>query len=275
MGAKDEEKVKDRDNIELDSCGDHPSEDFAECSFEPRETGRCAVDMKHKSDIFILRRALRILRGEDDPETVKTLLSRFGSLTGLCTASIGEIASVGGITERTAGFFTVMEAAFRQALLRKTEEMNNEYSLVRYGIGKYYSLEYYEETVLYIDGNFGVIKAERLPLAGKVREMANGICKTGARRVAVLCNNPYGAGRLGVERLKEIARTVRSVESLGAEYIDYIELGRYEYYSVRKAVNGEKPTEKMTNIQDREYTDLKDLYEKLTAYISSRGNGNE
>ncbi|MDE7405543.1 MAG: hypothetical protein K2M89_01550 [Clostridiales bacterium] len=196
------------------------------------------------SDIGILQFCLKVLYEHENDDLAWRLVERFGSVSGIFSASHEELMQIDGMTDRVATFFTVMRPLWRQAQLRAVKGLTlaTEREIAEYA-AVYFMNEYNPSDVcVCLDKKYRVYHAERLGMDERVRELAAIVCRRNAQKIVLMRLEP----RLNTkpvlpspERLKLLIKMTKLTSTLGIEFVDYVEYYQSAFFSLRRATGGD------------------------------------
>lgn len=192
------------------------------------------------SDIDMLEYVLEVLYGRKKPELAHRLCERFGDIPGIFRATREELASVEGVTERVAVFFSGLLPLERQALLRKSSGavMDSESALVKYGSMLFLGSAVHAHALLYLDEHGRILAADIAPGSAGVREAVSGACRHRAASVAALFFAPRTDAKAAVGKLKAFADIVEALELIDVGFTDAIELSPNGFIGARRLYRG-------------------------------------
>lgn len=196
------------------------------------------------SDIGILQFCLKVLYEHENDELAWRLVERFGSVSGIFSASHEELMQMDGVTDRVATFFTVMRPLWRQAQLRAVKglTLSTERDIAEYA-AVYFMNEFNPSDVcVCLDKKYRVCHAERLGRDDLVREIAAVACRRNAQKIVLIRLEPRLSRKTilpSPEWLKLLSKITKLISTLGIEFVDYVEYNRNTFFSLRRAVGGD------------------------------------
>lgn len=192
-----------------------------------------------ETDIGILDYILRALYDRECRAFAMKLIERFGSFGGVFGATREELMTVDGMTERAAAFFAFARPLLRQCVLRSTAvkpKIDSECALAMYAVAvadekkrRGYCL--LSDARSHVFRTFGIGE-------DPVRAIVGGACRSGAKKAAWLSCKPTGSAAPDVERLFDIAKTVRALAAVDIEFVEYVEYSESGFFFLRRAVSG-------------------------------------
>ncbi|MDE6618596.1 MAG: hypothetical protein K2K13_06195 [Clostridiales bacterium] len=195
------------------------------------------------SDIGMLQFCLKVLYEHESDDLAWRLVERFGSVSGIFSASHEELMQIDGMTDRVATFFTVMRPLQRQAQLRAVKglALTTEREIAEYA-AVYFMNEYNPSDVcVCLDKKYRVYHAERLGMDERIRELASIACRRNAQKIVLMRLEP----RLNTQktlpspdRLKLLIKMTKLTSALGIEFVDYVEYYQSTFFSLRRAIGG-------------------------------------
>ena len=201
------------------------------------------ISIIENSDIGILQFCLKIFCEHESDGLAWRLIDRFGSISGIFSASQDELMQIDGVTERIAAFFTVMRPLQRQAQLRRINvKLTSPHDLTGYA-AVYFLGEYGpSEVCVCLDKNDRIICVEQPEGDEPVREIAAIACRSNAKKIALLRLE----SRLKRKRVlplpdkqRQLIKIARLMSAIGVEFVDYIEYKQRSFFSLRRAVRGD------------------------------------
>ena len=127
------------------------------------------------SDIGILQFCLKVLYEHENDDLAWRLVKRFGSVSGIFSASHEELMQIDGMTDRVATFFTVMRPLWRQAQLRAVKGLTlmTEREIAEYA-AVYFMNEYNPTDVcVCLDKKYRVYHAAQRGMDDRIMELAS------------------------------------------------------------------------------------------------------
>lgn len=226
------------------------------------------------SDIGILQFCLKALYEHENDDLAWRLIERFGSVSGIFSASHEELMQIDGVTDRVATFFTVMRPLQRQAQLRAVKGLTlaTEREIAEYA-AVYFMNEYNpSDACVCLDKKYRVYHAERLGRDEPVREIAEVACRRNAQKIVLIRLEP----RLNTkpilpspERLKLLGKIAKLVSTLGIEFVDYAEYWQNTFFSLRRATGGDIGVYHVFDAKEDRVTPWKSVVEDISEYYTT------
>ncbi|MCH5166141.1 MAG: hypothetical protein J1G01_07045 [Clostridiales bacterium] len=242
------------------------------------------AEIEH-SDIEILKFILKALYGSERDDLAWRLIERFGSVGDIFRATHEELTGVDGITDRVASFFTVVMPLNRQALLRSAAgiSLSSEAELVRFATVYFMNERNPFDACLFLDGKSRVICAERLIEEDRILEVISGVCRYGAVKLAWLRLEPHKEDRSNARLLAKLDVFKKILPTLAltdTEFVDYIEYVPFEFFSLRRAFDGDENLHEMSHVKSEDYkprtnmlSELENYSKLLVARLADDGSG--
>lgn len=178
------------------------------------------------SDIDTLKCLLRALYGAERDELAWELLTRFGDIRGVFTASYESLCAVDGVTERVALFLSSVLPIKRQAVLRdRTNASITSRSAAERFMRLYFSVDSAATAAIVSLDAHGKIKFVYNRELNSVRDIVAELCKTDTDRFILMKFAPdRDRAEIAPPRKDMLDRLKRFADILAVEFVGYAEL---------------------------------------------------
>lgn len=230
------------------------------------------ISIIENSDIEILRFCLNIFCERESDKLAMRFVDRFGSISGIFSASQDELMQIDGVTERIAAFFTVMRPLQRQAQLRNVNvKLTSQHDCTAYAAVYFLGAYGLSEVCVCLDKNNKIISVEQLENADSAREIAAIACMNNAKKIVLLRLDP----RLKRKRVLPLPDTqrllikiARLLSAIDVELVDYIEYRQRSFFSLRRAVSGDIGVYNIKDADSNVYQSWNNAMQELNAYYA-------
>lgn len=231
------------------------------------------ISIIENSDIGILRFCLNVFCEQESDGLAWQLVERFGSVEGIFSATHDEIASVDGVTERMAMFFTAVRPLQRQAQLRAITgvKLDSPHDCAGYAAVYFMGEHAPSEVCVCLDQNNSVICVEQ-PGKDFAREIASIACRSDANRIALLRFEPRLKRKRvlpSLERQRQLIKIARLMDTIGVELVDYVEYAQGCCFSLRGALRGDVGVYRVKNADPQSYPSWNNAVQALNAYYAA------
>lgn len=190
------------------------------------------------------------------------LFKRFGSLSGIFTATLEELTSM-GVSERIGFFLSFISALSRVAQLREMDVNVNlsEKEALQFASTLFMNNNV-EQDYLLISNRDGTLKYAFKLGEKQYRDVIGLSCRHEADDVIWICNKPRNEHPMpSYTKLYSIELVMLVFRQVGIHLIDYLECGHNNSYSLRRTLSG-KNGEKYAD-----YVDSVDIVDKMPDYV--------
>lgn len=205
-----------------------------------------STDIITNGDLGTVKLMIRALYGRTRDEIAERLFSRFGSLRGIFDATEAELIET-GLTPRAASFFTFVSPFVRTAYLRSAPAHIRVSETAAVEFASRFFVDFDRECdYIFIAEDDGTFKHFERLNGDPVRSAIGIACRQYARDVMWIRYRPRETEVApDAARLEQVSRAVSSLDAMGINFIDYIEYGAGENYSLRREMvcgngNGER-----------------------------------
>ena len=226
------------------------------------------------SDIGILQYCLKVLYEHDYDELAWRLVERFGSVSAIFSASFEELMCVDGVTDRVATFFSVLRPLQRQAQLRavKNIAISDEREQAEYA-AVYFMNEYNPcDVCVCLNKKNKIICVKRLAEEQRVREIAATSCRRNAQKIVLMRFEPRINEKKILptpERQRLLIKTIKILNALDIEFVDYVEYSQFNFFSLRRAVNGDIGVYHVSDASGEKFTPWKNADIAIEEYYQT------
>lgn len=185
----------------------------------------------------------RGIKGESVMVTAQRLLSRFGSLNGLASASLEELCEVRGIglakASQLKAAFELSRRLENSAVAEKKVTIRNPEDIVRAVKGRLKGKKKEHFLTLLLDTRNQLLNVVPVSIGSldtsivHPREAFKEAISASAAAVVFAHNHPSGDPQPSAEDIKLTQRLVKAGEILGIEVLDHIIIGDKEYLSMK------------------------------------------
>jgi DNA repair protein RadC len=178
----------------------------------------------------------------DTKPTAKKLISSFGSLAGVFTASAAELAGKGGLSDTAIGAIKIVEEASGRLIKTRIENrdvLSNWQAVLDYCQRELGNAQTEEFHLLFLDKRNRLIAAEQqqhgtvdhTPVY--IREVIKRTLELGATAIILVHNHPSGDPSPSQGDIKMTQEIIQASKPLNIEIHDHLIIGRSGHFSFR------------------------------------------
>ncbi|MBQ1263676.1 MAG: DNA repair protein RadC [Oscillospiraceae bacterium] len=183
---------------------------------------------------------------QDTNELAHRLISAFGSVKGVLTASVDQLKAVKGIGEVSAfNLKLIGDIALNSMQSKKDDRPVLDDSDKTYAYVEPFFSAYSTEMVLAVslDSNLKVMRTTKIhegsfdSVSFNIAKVVRNLVASGAAGVVIAHNHPSGCALPSERDLMSTEKLKRALESVGIMFVDHIILGENDYVSFRASGN--------------------------------------
>ena len=180
---------------------------------------------------------------QDTNPLAHRLISSFGSLDGVLSASVSELKQVNGIGDNAAFFLYFTGELIRRGYKQQDERkpLNTSDKIANYLIPFYKNAKTECVVALALDQNLKVIRTIKVldgcfdSAAFSISKVVRNMVSCGAVAVAISHNHPSNIALPSEQDLRTTERLKIALESVGIQFVDHIIVVTDDYVSLRQS----------------------------------------